>query len=89
MSKLTTVKGGDITTAHTVHICYTADDRTGQFIWPELTADDWGDPAVVVKVEPINAAKVLLTVAPNHSESLEQVEALITGIYTVVEEESK
>lgn len=82
---MTTVKGREITTSHTVHISYSADERTGQFIWPELTTDDWGDPAVVVEVEPQGDGTIKLTVAPDHTDTLEYVEADSDTEYEVKE----
>ena len=80
----TKIKGGNITTAHAVHIAWQEDERhPGHYNIPVLTEDDWGDRAVVVKVEDINKALVLLTVAPDCSDTLEQVEAVKSVEYTV------
>ena len=84
----TKIKGGNITTAHAVYIAWRDDERyPGQFIFPVLTEDDWGDRAVVVKVEDINKALVLLTVAPDGTDTLEQVEAVKSVEYAVEEQE--
>lgn len=80
--KLAKVKGSDITTSHAVHIVW--DANTGQ---AELTQDNWGDRAVVTNVEDISPTLVLLTVAPDDTDTIEYVEATKDIEYTVDKED--
>lgn len=75
------VAGGEITTAHRVHISY----PNGGTDTVNLTTDDWGDPAVVVNVEPLaDGQHVLLTVAPDDTDTLEYAVADIRATYAVI-----
>lgn len=89
MFTLKTVKGNQITTNHSIHICYAEDERTGRHVWPEATFDDWGDPAVVVEVTDNGDGTTTLTVAPDHTDTLETVEVDNSSSYTIIEEEKK
>jgi hypothetical protein len=75
--------GKEIDNTCAVHIEYEQDDR-GNFRIATLGEDDWGDRAVVVSTKPCDEHFhcEILTVAPDESDTLEDVHAKHNTEYT-------